>query len=327
MGVNLDTSLNVGQVQQNNLQSVLTTLDTKTEPAPILGSKSLSVTSAPMNLDALVAKLSLETNNMREDVAKTSLSSAFSTIIANAERVMTKTDNNIAVLDDAKNLNKQLAEVEAQIPAKQKEIDQLTQTQKVASEAVNKAQEAVDKAQSDVDKVQNAVDKLTEERTDLENQISMETDPAKKAQLEAKRDVVDAKLADATAELATAQNALASAQGVLSKAQTNLNNVNSQLTTAKTELANLQEQKTNLKEQVKNKLKELQDVDVDRAVNEALKQDAKDGVKLDTLEKDQEEDEERYLDTHSPLRIMQDAILKHDSEILDTINSKREDKI
>ena len=327
MGVNLDTSLNVGQVQQNNLQSVLTTLDAKTEPAPILGSKSLNVTSAPVNLDTLVAKLSLETNNMREDVAKTSLSSAFSTIIANAERVMTKTDNNMAVLDDAKVLNQQLAEVEAQIPAKQKEIDQLTQTQKVASEAVNKAQESVDKAQSDVDKVQHTVDQLTEERTDLENQISMETDPAKKAQLEAKRDVLDAKLADATAQLATAQNALASAQGVLSKAQTNLNNVNSQLTTAKTELVNLQEQKTNLKEQVKNKLKELQDVDVDRAVNEALKQDAKDGVKLDTLEKDQEEDEERYLDTHSPLRIMQDAILKHDSEILDTINSKREDKI
>ena len=327
MGVNLDTSLNVGQVQQNNLQSVLTTLDTKTDPAPILGSKSLSVTSAPMNLDALVAKLSLETNNMREDVAKTSLSSAFITIIANAERVMTKTDNNMTVLDDAKNLNKQLAEVEAQIPAKQKEIDQLTQTQKVASDAVNKAQEYVDKAQSDVDKVQHTVDQLTEERTELENQISMETDPAKKAQLEAKRDVLDAKLADATAQLAAAQNALASAQGVLSKAQTNLNNINSQLTTAKTELANLQEQKTNLKEQVKNKLKELQDVDVDRAVNEALKQDAKDGVKLDTLEKDQEEDEERYLDTHSPLRIMQDAILKHDSEILDTINSKREDKI
>ena len=327
MGVNLDTSLNVGQVQQNNLQSVLTTLDAKTEPAPILGSKSLNVTSAPVNLDTLVAKLSLETNNMREDVAKTSLSSAFSTIIANAERVMTKTDNNMAVLDDAKVLNQQLAEVEAQIPAKQKEIDQLTETQKVASEAVNKAQEAVDKAQSDVDKVQHTVDELTEERADLENQISMETDPAKKAQLEAKRDVLDAKLADATEQLAAAQNVLASAQGVLSKAQTNLNNVNSRLTTAKNELVNLQEQKNNLKEQVKNKLKELQDVDVDRAVNEALKQDAKDGVKLDTLEKDQEEDEERYLDTHSPLRIMQDAILKHDSEILDTINSKREDKI
>ena len=59
MGVNLDTNLNVGQVQQANLQSVLTTLSAQSDLAPILGSKSLSVTNAPANLDALVAKLSL----------------------------------------------------------------------------------------------------------------------------------------------------------------------------------------------------------------------------------------------------------------------------
>ena len=327
MGVNLDTNLNVGQVQQSNLQSVLTTLNVQTEPAPILGSKSLSVSNAPVNLDALVAKLSMETNNTREDVAKTSLSSAFNTIIANAERVMTKTDNNMAVMSDAKALNQQLAQVESQITAKQKEIGQLTETQNVAANSVKKAQENVDNAQGKVDKLQQQVDELTEARTNLDNQISLETDPAKKAALEAKRDVLDAKLAEATEQLATAQNALASAQGVLSTAQTNLSNVNSQLTAAQNELTNLQEQKTNLKEQVKNKLKELEDVDLDRAINEALRQDAKEGVNFENIEGDRKEDEERYLDTHSPLRIMQDAILKHDSEILDTINSKREDKI
>ena len=320
MGVNLDTNLNVGQVQQSNLQSVLTTLNVQAEPAPILGSKSLKVSNAPVNLDALVAKLSMETNNTREDVAKTSLSSAFNTIIANAERVMTKTDNNMAVMNDAKALNQLLAQVESQITAKQKEVDQLTQAQNQASSAVKKAQENVNKAQNNVDKVQQQVNALTEASANLETQIAMETDPAKKAALEAKRDVLDAKLAEATEQLATAQNALASAQGVLSTAQTNLSNVNSQLTAAQNELTNLQEQKT-------NKLKELEDVDLDRAINEALRQDAKEGVNFDNIEGDRKKDEERYLDTHSPLRIMQDAILKHDSEILDTINSKREDKI
>ena len=50
-------------------------------------------------------------------------------------------------------------------------------------------------------------------------------------------------------------------------------------------------------------------------------------MNFENIEGDRKEDEERYLDTHSPLRIMQDAILNHDREILDTINSKREDKI
>lgn len=327
MAVNLDTSLNVGKIQQNNLQSVLNTLNTQADPSPILSSNSLTVTNAPANLEKLAAKLGLETNSTHENVTKATLSSAFDVIIAYAEKNIDKTEKNVAILDEAKSLKDQLADVESQITNKTAQIDQLTETQAKTQESVSTAQKNVKSAQENVNKFQQDVSTLTEARTNLNTEISLATNPAKKATLEAKRDVVDAQLAEATEQLSKAQNTLSSAQTNLTTAQTNLSNVNAQLTAAQNEKASLQEQKIDLGTQVKNKLDELQDTNVTKAASDALRGEIKADAEYDSVEQDRSEEEEKYLDKHSPLRIMQDAILNHDSEILDTINSKREEKI
>ena len=72
----------------------------------------------------------------------------------------------------------------------------------------------------------------------------------------------------------------------------------------------------------------ITDVSVIRDLANALKIDVSDVKNFMTEEKaERSEEQEKYLDKHNPLRIMQDAVNNHDQEILDTIASKREEKI
>ena len=333
----------VDPLQQANLQNVLTTLETQAPLSPLLNEKSnLTVSSAPLNLDALVAKLNVETADTKETTAKMTLSSAFETVIAKAIESGNVSAKNMEILDAASGMSEQLDEVNAKIPQLEKDVKQLEQD-------VAKKQNDVNVAQNNVNQLTNDLEQLKQQETrtnkdvqnrqaevdSLKKQIAAETDPAKRAQLENQLAVAEGQLTkakkaltDIQGKITGTQQSLTAAQATLATAQNDLASAKTALNNKKTELQTAKEQKAALEQQLKDKMSELTDVDVIRALAEALKMDAADVQNLVQDNKaERSEEQEKYLDKHNPLRIMQDAVANYDQEILDTIASKREDKI
>ncbi len=340
--IKLNTNAPVSPVQQTNLESVLNTLEAQAPLAPLLSASSLQVTSAPVDLEALLAQLNVETSDTKEAIAKSTLSSAFTNVIARAEESGKVSAQNMQVLNDAKNYSVQLDQVTQQIKTLNQEIQQLEMNISRMESGVDQMQKKVDGLKKQLTQLQTAeqqqmqkVESLQADVDSLNSKIESETDPVKKAQLEKQ-------LTDAESKLAYAQNDLTKIQQQVSTTQTNLNTANTALTNAKTELASKKAEladkkatletakatKTDLEGKIKNKMNELTDVNVIRDLADALKLDVSDVMKLTEDNKaERSEEQEKYLDKHSPLRIMQDAVANHDQEMLDTIASKREEKI
>ena len=341
--VKLNTKTTVEPLQQANLQNVLNTLQTQAPLSPLLGSTSnLKVSSAPVDLQALLAQLNVETTDTKEDIAKGTLSSAFTNVIARAEESGNVSAQNMQILNDAKNISTQLDQVKQEIKTLNQEIPQLERNVTRMQTSVDQMQQKVTELNGQLTQLQTAeqqqmqkVESLQADVDSLNSMIDSETDPVKKAQLEKQ-------LTDAESRLARAQNDLTRIQQQVSTTQTSLDKANTSLTNAKTELdakkaelaekkatlENAKATKADLEDKINKKMGELTDTNVIRALADALKIDASDVMKLTEDNKaERSEEQEKYLDKHSPLRIMQDAVANHDQEILDTIASKREEKI
>ncbi len=341
--VKLNTNATVNPLQQANLQSVLNTLDAQAPLSPLLSKASnLQVSSAPVDLDALVAKLNVETSDKQESVAKTTLASAFTNVIARTLESGNVSEHNMEVLNEAKEYGTQLNNTKESIRALNQEIQSLQREIAQGEKQVNTDQQKVNtltKKVADLQKQKTQAEKNVEalqaDVDSLNSLIDSETDPVQKAKLEKQLTDAETKLAKAQNQLTTIETNLSTANTNLTQAQTTLSTHQTNLAAKKTSLAEKQQalsnantSKADLEKKINDKMNELTDVDVIRALAEALKMDASDVQNLTQDNKaERSEEQEKYLETHSPLRIIQDAIANHDQDILDTIASKREEKI
>ena len=299
--IRINPNVSTDAVQQANLLTALNTLDPKTELSPLLSrSANVTVSNAPMDLDALVAKLNDETANSNEATAKKKLNSVLSTVIAYAKANAEISESNMAALESAEQSSHQLEELNATI--------------RVQTSQVKQAERAVDTAQKNVDAIQKKVDELQNEVNVLQEELETETDPTRQIELQKQ-------LSAAETKLAAGKEKLEAAQQTLTEAKTNLQ-------TAKEALAASNAKKTELTEAVDTALASIEDEELLRAMKELLKIDSSDVSNLMEEQKaERSEEEEKYLDKHNIVRLIHDAIANHDQEFLDTIDEKREAKI
>ena len=299
--IKINPKVSTDAVQQANLLTTLNTLEAKTELRPLLSrSANVTVSSAPMDLNALVARLNMETADTNEAIAKNKLGSILATVIAHAKANTEVTSQNLELLDEAADTNKQIEKLDETIKKQTEQVEQYQNEVKVAEATVNKQQEKVDA-------LQQKVDSLTEE-------IKNETDPEKKAQMEEELRNTKAELNDETQKLTEAKQSLIIA--------------NAKLQGAKAALAASETKKTALKQHVDETLSQIKDENILRELRELLRIDVSDVSNLMEEQKaERSEEEEKYLDKHSTVRIIQDAISHHDQEFLDTIAEKREEKV
>jgi len=354
MAINNVSSVN--QVQQTQLQNALEALQTSPELSPLLGGKSVTVSQAPLDLDSLVAKLGNELTNKQEDIAKHQMSSVFKTVIARAQQTLEANEQNQTYLNDASTLNQQLAEYEQQISTLNKEIKQTNQQIGIYENRVHQAEITVNTMQGKVDKLQQKVDALQQEADDLleqmnlvtadinglEADLALATDPQVQAEIEAQivaktdqltqyhqlLEDVDTRIDAAKEKLGEGQQSLTEAQNALSEAQTTLDNAKTTLASKKAELQTAIASKDDLTSQITDKLSNLVNLGRLFAEIDKMADDADDVNEVNQdLVKERGEDEEKYLDEHDPLRIIQNAVARHDLDILDTIATKREEKV
>ncbi len=299
--IRINPNVSTDAVQQVNLLTALNTLEPKTELAPLLSrGANVTVSSAPMDLNALVAKLNNETANTNEATAKKKLSSILSTVIAYAKANAEISESNMAALESAEQYSQELEKLEETIKRQSSQVKQ-------AEQSVNKAQENVDGQQRKVNEAQYKVDLIKEE-------LETETDPTRAAEL--------------LKQLDAAEKKLSAEQGKLAEAQQNLTDAKANLQKAKDNLAASNTRKAELTAAVNEALDSIQDEDLLRTVKNLIKINSSDVINLMEEQKaERSEEEEKYLDKHSMVRIIQDAIANHDQEFLDTIDEKREEKV
>ena len=344
MDANLNTQVSIGQAIQTNLQPQQQDKpETQSELPPLLKrGENLMVSNAPVDLEALVEKLNITTANAREATARKTLSSAFTTVIAKAlERGLVST-RNMELLTQAGNYHKQLDSTEATIDKLTTQVSQLKDIVSTSEKDVAKQQEQCDsldakqtslnsqiqQSEAQVQLLQMEIDSLTarikaevdaQKQTNLKNRLAneqkkLETEKANLNELQDKKETIQANLAKAQAALAAAQ--------------ANLGAVKTTLTDAEGVLGAAIAAKAELKQKIQQTLADITDDSVIRDIADALKINVTDVASImmdDAAERSEEE--EKYLEAHSPVQILQEALTAHYQDILDTIAAKRENLV
>ena len=343
MEINTKTKVSLDAVQQFDVKT--SEQETKQQPQlkQLLDSKNnLVITEAPLDLEALVAKLNIMTADTREASAKNTLSSAFATVIAKAAEHGTVSTRNMELLEQAENYSKQLDSTNATIDTLKTQISQLNDIVSANEKDVAKLQAQCDSLGAEQDGLnaqlqqsdaqililQLEIDRLTaqieaevdsQKQTNLKNRLAkeqkkLETEKENRNEIQLKKETNLVNLAKAEANLATAQANLAAVKVTLTDATGVLSAANAA--------------KAELKQKIQQTLADITDDTILRDIADALKigvADLASFITDDTAERGEEE--EKYLDTHSPVQILQDALNDHYQEILDTIESKRETKV
>ena len=300
--------MEISKVNRNNLESALSNLDlstVKTEMQPLLRGANLTVTQ-PKDLEKLAAQLAAETNDKASVVAKKSVASSFAAVLARVLEMKSVDESNMQVLDEAKQIGDEIDSLDAQMKEQQREIDSLTDKLHQEEREVN----GLKKQESQLEKTKSD---LSKHMAELDKQIATTTDPIKKQQLEAKR-------AELAGQLEQTETSIASVKAQLQVATANLSATQKSLGDAAQKMAETMSQKDLKKEALKKKLEELKDKELLEAIIDMLKQEKADVSDLIEEKKVKRSDEEeKYLDEHSPVKIIQD--------MLDDISERMEEKI
>jgi chromosome segregation ATPase len=202
----MEIQLNASSV--SNLASVAEALKSDAaiaaEAAPILSAKSLNVTESSPDLDALLSKLLMETNEAKLNAARSRLASAL-------DQLTNLSEADKQTVGEMRDLAAQEAQAEATLEAKSRELDS-------AAKELNSAEKTLDSAKDELSSAEKAFSKAeakyAEATKALEDYLSApETaDRLQVAALEA--DVASAKQAldSAGAKVDAAGNKVASAE-------------------------------------------------------------------------------------------------------------------
>ena len=338
--VSYNTKITPDIAPQTNLGTTTDTQEQKKDLPPILSrTANLTVSHAPMDLEALVSKLNLEKKDARDTSAKKTLQSTFTTVIARAKERGTVTTRNIEPLEQAENYSKQLDTTNKTIDTLSNQISQLKNIVTSDENEVAQIQKQVNSLSEEVANLQKQIQNsdaqcviLQMEIDSLTAQIENEVDAQKQTNLKHRLATEQKKLEtekqdqrDRLDKLETNQDTLAKAQAKLDTAKANLATSNSTLSDAENVLATANDAKTELNQKIQDTLSKITDESIIRDIADALKINASDVKSFIADGKmERSEEEEKYLEEHSPVQILQDALSAHYQEILDTIAAKRE---
>ena len=343
MEINTKTKVSLDAVQQFDVKTSEQEAGQQSSLPQILDKKNnLRVTEAPLDLDALVAKLNITTADAKEKTAKNTLRSAFATVIAKAVERGTVSSHNMELLTQAENYSKQLDSTNATIDTLTSQVSQLQDIVTANEKDVAKQQAQCDSLNAELSSLnsqiqqsdaqvlilQMEIDRLTaqienevdaQKQTNLKNRLAneqkkLETEKEHLNELQVKKETNLVNMAKAQTSLATSQANLATAKSTLTDATGVLSAANAA--------------KAELRQKIQQTLADITDDSVLRDIANALKIDVTDVASFltdDTPERG--EVEEKFLDAQSPVQILQNALNEHYQEILDTIAAKRENMV
>ena len=282
MTVNKVNTINPNAINANLISAANKLTTGSTSLPPILDkATNITVSTAPADLDKLVAQLNNETSDTKAATAKSKLGSSFAIAISILQERANVAESNMKVLNEAKEIGET--------------IDKLTEEIDDLNDKRSGLEKLEAKYKQEKNQLTKKVNDLSKQVAALEAQIAAETDPAKKAELEAKLANVNTELTKAKGDLNTATTNLASTQKVLGD--------------TKQKIAEKMSEKDKAKERLQQKLKEIKDEEVLKALAEAFRMNLADvqNILVETEAK-RSEDEEDWLEENAPARIIQRAL-------------------
>jgi len=331
MEASLDRKVNLNISQQADLPAVP---ESKTAEQlvlkPLLARLSnLTVSAAPMDLDALLARLTNENANSKEQSAKQYLRSVYSTILARVKSNGQISEKNIAILQEAENLAKKLEDITKQLADETAKLEELKKQINTQTATITELEIKTAMLAREVELVRSMQLTPAEKRiAELKKKRLAEQDAMRQEELDRQISEAEKDLLAAQANLAKAQLALATAQGALATAQGNLVAMQSQVSAATKAVTETTARKVSTEAAITACTDQLTDEEVARALVDALRSAAEaKGINFDEGILERSEDKEKYLEEHSVARILQDAVDRRDQEMQDTIASRREEKV
>jgi len=340
MDANLNTQVLIGQTGQANIQPQMETPENKPELKPLLKREpNLTVSNAPLDLEALVAKLNVENEDTKANTAKQTLQSTFTNVIARAKERGNATTRNMELLEQAEIYSKQLENTTATIDQLTEQISQLNNIVATDQQEVDQIQKQVESLTAELEKLQGQITEsdaqvviLQMEIDSLTKQIENEVDAQKLTNLKKRLADAQTKLEtekqdqnDRLDKLENTKNELAKAQTKLETAKGNLDAAIGTLAEAKNVLDAANNAKAELSQKIQQTLAEITDETIIKDIADALKIDASDVTSInDNNKAERSEEEEKYLEEHSSVKIFQEALSAHYQDILDTIEANRE---
>ena len=341
--VNFNKKISPEVAQQTELSTPLDTQEQKKELPPLLSrTANLTVSDAPMDLEALVNKLNLETTDAKENSARNTLQSVFATVIAKAEERGMVSTRNMELLAQAQNYSQQLDSTNTAIDTLTTQISQLKEIVNANEKEVSKKQSQIDSLAKDLENLQTKIQQknagitiLQMEIDSLTRQIENEVNAQKltnlKRRLADEQKKLETEMEDLNglqAQKETNLANLAKARADLAAAQANLGAVKATLTDAEGVLGVANAAKAELNQKIQQALAEITDDSIIRDIANALKINVADVASfLTNVAAERGVEEENYLEAHSPVLILQNALNEHYQEILDTIAAKRENMV
>ena len=308
----MEIQLNTSSV--SNLASVSEALKSEAavaaEAAPILSAKSLDVSVAPQDLEALLAQLLMETNEAKLNAARSRLASALDqlTNLGEADK---------QTVGEMRDLAAQEAQAEATLEAKSRELDS-------AAKELNSAEKSLDSAKDELASAEKAFSKAetkyAEATKALEDYLSTpETaDRVQVAALEA--DVASAKQAldSAGAKVDSAENKVASAEKRVADVSAAYGAAKEAYDAAADEVSSLQTKFDSLLESL--------DSSSLSALRDAIRLDAGD---VDHLHEEIEKDDEEHglASVKAVEDVIADALDRMDEKMVDEVANRHLDHI
>lgn len=170
------------------------------------------------------------------------------------------------------------------------------------------------------------LNELMNSQVKIDNGIEAKKKRVKKLQMELEQ--YEKELQQEGADIEAINQKIANAQAQLSATEAEIAALQAQLSDVKSQISSLNEAKSSLESRLNQALSSIKDVNVLTALANALKIDAADLIKtIDDVKAVRGKEEEKWLDENSPVRIIQDAINRHDLEMLDDISSNKKEKV
>ena len=308
----MEIQLNTSSV--SNLASVAEAIKSDAaiaaESAPILSAKSLNVTESSPDLDALLSKLLMETNEAKLNAARSRLASALDqlTNLGEADK---------QTVGEMRDLAAQEAQAEAKLEAKSRELDS-------AAKELNSAEKTLDSAKADLASAEKAFSKAeakyAEATKALEDYLSA-PETADRLQVAAlKADVASAKQAldSAGAKVDAAGNKVASAEKRVADASAAHGAAQEAYDAAADEVSSLQTKFDRLLDSL--------DASSLTALREAIRLDAGD---VDHLHEEIEKDDEEHdlASVKAVEDVIADALDRMDGKMVDEVADRHLDHI
>ena len=290
---------------------------------------NLKVTSAPQDLEALLARLGNENANAKETSSKQTLRSVYSTILARLQANAAISAKNLELLRQAETLGNQVGDIQKQIDERIAQLDALKKQLAGQSATVTELEIKTMMLEKQVELAKSQQLTPAEKRlAELKRKRQAEQDKQQQERLDQEIAAAEKELLVAQASVAQAQGELAAAQGALATARGNLVAMQSQVAAASKDIAKLQANKATLEGKIDACVDQLVDEDGARAFVDVLRSvaTATKGVPPEDAP-ERSEGEEKFLEENSVARILQDSADRRVLELEDTIAAKREEKI